>query len=143
VATNCKQRCHRQAHLTNDTERFSLVAVRISTGRRHQIRTHLASSGHPVVCDGKYGGERYRKDVTWCPRNFLHRYRLAWDGVNGQLEVNTTLPRELKEALGHLVPKGGPGVCRTSEVQLQWWLADEWLDGDWAKLPSLEAEEAN
>ena len=63
--------------------------------------------------------------------------------MNGQLEVNTTLPRELKEALGHLVPKGCLEVCRTSEVQLQWWLADEWLDGDWAKLPILEAEEAN
>ncbi|CAE8588868.1 unnamed protein product [Polarella glacialis] len=58
---------------------LSLLAIRIATGRRHQIRLHTAHIGHPTVCDGKYSGpETYLSDHAWCPRNFLHRYRLAF-----------------------------------------------------------------
>lgn len=38
----------------------SLVAVRLLTGRTHQIRVQLASRGHPVVGDGKYGQGKSR-----------------------------------------------------------------------------------
>jgi 23S rRNA pseudouridine1911/1915/1917 synthase len=37
--------------------RFSFLALRIHTGRTHQIRVHLASRGNPVICDGMYGRE--------------------------------------------------------------------------------------
>ena len=42
------------AHLARQQQNFSLVAIRIHTGRRHQIRTHMTHIGHPTVCDGKY-----------------------------------------------------------------------------------------
>jgi len=35
---------------------FALVAIHPKTGRTHQIRVHLASIGHPVLCDAQYGG---------------------------------------------------------------------------------------
>ena len=38
--------------------RFSFVALRPLTGRTHQLRVHTAAIGHPIIGDGKYGGER-------------------------------------------------------------------------------------
>jgi len=38
------------------TERGTLIACRLQTGRTHQIRVHLSSLGHPVLGDGVYGG---------------------------------------------------------------------------------------
>lgn len=39
---------------------FSLLLVELGSGRRHQIRVHLAHAGHPLVGDSLYGGLRYR-----------------------------------------------------------------------------------
>ncbi|HVR41328.1 MAG TPA: RluA family pseudouridine synthase, partial [Thermoanaerobaculia bacterium] len=52
--------------------RGSLVEVEIRTGRMHQIRVHLASIGHAVVGDTKYGGARAH-------RLMLHAWKLAHD----------------------------------------------------------------
>lgn len=42
---------------------LSIVALRILTGRRHQIRAHMAHIGHPLVCDGKYANEKFEQDL--------------------------------------------------------------------------------
>merc|ERR1711879_670480 len=42
------------AHCNREDQDFSLVVIRIRTGRRHQIRAHMMHIGHPTVCDGKY-----------------------------------------------------------------------------------------
>jgi 23S rRNA pseudouridine1911/1915/1917 synthase len=49
---------------------FSLVRVEPKTGRTHQIRVHLATLGHPVVCDRQYGRreELYEGDLTGADR---------------------------------------------------------------------------
>lgn len=138
--------------MTRGQERYSLVAIRISTGRRHQIRAHLAHAGHPVVCDAKYGGkqleageksgaERYQQDLQWCPRNFLHRYRVAWVSDQNPHEAHAELPGDLKEALAQLSPKVAAGkVCHTSAVQLQWLLEENGLkSAEWAQLPILDS----
>lgn len=57
------------------TDAASLVEVRISTGRTHQIRVHLAHAGHPVVGDRKYGVAR--PSTAQPARPMLHALRLA------------------------------------------------------------------
>ncbi len=46
-----------------ETDRFSLLEITLLTGRKNQIRVHLADKGHPVVGDRKYGkaGDKFRR----------------------------------------------------------------------------------
>jgi 23S rRNA pseudouridine1911/1915/1917 synthase len=53
---------------------YSLLAIRIRTGVRHQIRVHLASAGHPIVGDTLYG--RPALDHDKAARLLLHAYRV-------------------------------------------------------------------
>jgi len=88
-------------------EAYSLVAIRIVTGRRHQIRVHTAHIGHPTVCDGRYTAKpTFLSDRQWCPRNFLHRHRLAFrDGKGKMREAIAPLPLDLMGPLRTLSPK--------------------------------------
>jgi 23S rRNA pseudouridine1911/1915/1917 synthase len=77
------------------------LECRLETGRTHQIRVHLASIGHPVVGDTRYGGDRQSFPV---PRPFLHAEHLALDHpVTGEpLSFTSPLPAELSEVLERL-----------------------------------------
>lgn len=56
---------HTAYRVLKDTRAFSLLEVALLTGRKHQIRVHLAETGHPVVGDGKYGkGKRPYKRLA-------------------------------------------------------------------------------
>jgi 23S rRNA pseudouridine1911/1915/1917 synthase len=73
------------------------LEVRLETGRTHQIRTHLAAIGHPLVGDATYGGPiRYGLQ-----RQFLHAQRLAFEHpLSGErLEFSSELPGDLAAAL--------------------------------------------
>ena len=77
------------------------LECRLETGRTHQIRVHLASIGHPVVGDPRYGGDRQSLPV---PRPFLHAEHVALDHpVTGEpLSFTSPLPPELAEVLDGL-----------------------------------------
>ena len=55
-------------------EGFTLLRVRLETGRTHQIRAHLLAIGHPVAGDPEYG----RAGLLGLERQFLHAERLAF-----------------------------------------------------------------
>jgi len=116
------------AHLSRQKRDFSLVAIRICTGRRHQIRAHTTHIGHPTVCDGKYTAHQvFLSDREWCERNFLHRYRLGFLDFEGQShEAMTSLPADLVLALSCLEP-----LDPVSAVALDEWLRNQALR-DWA-----------
>lgn len=66
----------------------SLLEVHLITGKTHQIRAHLASIGHPIIGDYKYGdkqiNEMYRQ-AYGLKSQLLHAYRLEMPSSNGSL----------------------------------------------------------
>lgn len=109
--------------LANRFGKFTLLRVRIETGRTHQIRVHLASIGHPVVGDTLYGGAGQLTDQVAAQaaqskaarrkadperlklgRNFLHAARLEFPHpkTGKLLQLEAPLPEELKSFLDRL-----------------------------------------
>lgn len=95
--------------------KFSLLEVRIDTGRTHQIRVHLASLGHPVVGDTLYGApaqlrsrdrdrKRENESAISLPRNFLHaaELELAHPRTGARISLSSPLPAELQAFLDML-----------------------------------------
>jgi 23S rRNA pseudouridine1911/1915/1917 synthase len=79
---------------------FSLLRVKPVTGRTHQIRVHLAFTGHAVAGDKLYG----HRAVPGLPRQFLHATRLGfYQPTSGEwLELESPLPADLDGFLATL-----------------------------------------
>ena len=77
---------------------FTLLEVRIGTGRTHQIRVHLAGMGHPVVGDRLYGAPAKVEGRPLVARFFLHAYRVRFTspGSGEAVTIEAPLPRELE-----------------------------------------------
>jgi 23S rRNA pseudouridine1911/1915/1917 synthase len=72
---------------------FTLLEVRIGTGRTHQIRVHLSSMGHPVAGDRLYGAPS-----SPLGRYFLHAHRIRFQqpSTGATIEVESPLPHDLQ-----------------------------------------------
>ena len=93
--------------------KFSLVQLKIETGRTHQIRVHMSSLGHPVVGDALYGApgelrsQSNKRRSAGMPatlkldRNFLHSavLELAHPRTKESLKFSRPLPQELENLL--------------------------------------------
>jgi 23S rRNA pseudouridine1911/1915/1917 synthase len=83
---------------------FTLLEVRIGTGRTHQIRVHLSSVGHPVVGDRLYGAPSSIAGRPPLQRYFLHacRIRFRQPSTGAEIRVESPLPAELERWMGGL-----------------------------------------
>jgi 23S rRNA pseudouridine955/2504/2580 synthase len=87
----------------------TLLEVTIKTGRTHQIRVHLASQGHPIAGDDKYGDFEWNKVLQkqGLKRMFLHAWRLQFShpATGKRVELKSNLPSELQLYVNHAKPK--------------------------------------
>ena len=104
----------KEAHsVVNMMRRYAaatLLEVQIKTGRTHQIRVHLASAGHPIVGDDKYGDFAFNRAIAkaGCKRMFLHAAKISFvHPHSGQrVRFESPLPPECQAYLATL-PKPG------------------------------------
>jgi len=82
----------------NDT---TLIEVRLETGRRHQIRVHLAEAGHPLLGDPRYAAPSSQHPHWTARRIALHAQSLciAHPQTGKELSFNTPLPIEMQKFL--------------------------------------------
>ena len=85
-------------------DEYSLILVKLHTGRTHQIRVHFSSLGHPLVGDELYGEKK--SEFPGLHRQFLHAKRIevrlpdkTW------IEAESDFPADLKEVLKNLSSK--------------------------------------
>lgn len=123
-----------QSRIAGRFGKFTLVHVRIETGRTHQIRVHMASLGHPVVGDTLYGasghlteqtpahgsGRRAELERIRLGRNFLHAARLEFTHplTHKPVELEAPLPPELVEFLGRLSAGDSAGTSVSTAEQM-------------------------
>ena len=98
-------------------ERFgfvTLVECQLETGRTHQIRVHMASIGHPLFNDERYGGAEIRKGTIYskyrqfikncfeiCPRQALHAKTLGFEHpvTRKWLQFDSVVPSDMTALL--------------------------------------------
>jgi 23S rRNA pseudouridine1911/1915/1917 synthase len=97
-----------QKRIDSQYGKFTLLEVRIDTGRTHQIRVHLASLRYPVVGDTLYGAPREmslkNEAGISLPRNFLHAAALQLQHPRSGMELSfkRPLPEELQRFLNKI-----------------------------------------
>jgi 23S rRNA pseudouridine955/2504/2580 synthase len=87
---------------------YTLLEVTIKTGRTHQIRVHLASQGHPIAGDDKYGDFEHNKllQKMGLKRMFLHAWQLKFQHPQSHRPVSlqAPLPPELQSFVDSVQP---------------------------------------
>jgi 23S rRNA pseudouridine955/2504/2580 synthase/23S rRNA pseudouridine1911/1915/1917 synthase len=104
---------------------YALMQWQIHTGRTHQIRVHMSSMGHPIVCDTLYGdgkpfllssikrkfrlGKNEEEERPLLSRLALHAYRISFRNADGrEIAVEAPLPKDIAACVAQLRKHAGP-----------------------------------
>ena len=95
------------------------VELQPLTGRTHQLRVHMAAIGHPIVGDGKYGGQEAFLSGSISRKMHLHARRLIIDHPDGApLDVVATLPAHFAASMESLGFDEADGEALPEPVKL-------------------------
>lgn len=105
-------------HVLEQWPLYSLVQFRIYTGRTHQIRVHMQSIGHPIVCDELYGDGKpfflsaikkkynigkFEEEKPLLDRLALHASKLVLKTIGGEeITVEAPLPKDIRACVNQL-----------------------------------------
>lgn len=98
---------HAELHRESNDEALSIVKIHLITGKPHQIRAHLASIGHPVAGDMKYGDAGFNKvlrDKYGIKDQMLHAFQLilpnnVYTKADSDINIVTEFPEDFKRVL--------------------------------------------
>lgn len=83
-------------------DKYSLLLVKIETGRTHQIRVHLSSIWFPIIWDKVYGNLKVNKEVFtkyWLARQALHSYKLSFKLYEKIVEFIAPLKSDMQKII--------------------------------------------
>jgi len=100
---------------------LSLMRCRLTTGRMHQIRVHLAARGWPIVGDPEYGAPRWRgiadpvlaAALRDFPRQALHAWHVAFTHpvTHARIDVEAPIPDDMRDLIRSAALDRGAGVA--------------------------------
>lgn len=90
---------HTKYHVLMHCDRFTLLEIKLLTGRTHQIRVHFSYIGHALLGDEMYGG-----DMSLIDRQALHCGKISFlqPMTRQKIELNAELPLDMKRILNDL-----------------------------------------
>lgn len=93
-------------------DNFTLLKVKLITGKTHQIRAHLNSINHPIIGDSKYGdktiNQKFKKEFH-LEHQLLHSYEIVFPKLSGEFEylsdknLKANVPEYFKKIQGNLL----------------------------------------
>lgn len=93
--------CITEFSVTRRFEKYTLVKIRPLTGRRHQIRVHFYSIGHPLVGDRRYGEKTLQSHF---PRLLLHAHQLTCRLLSGEeMTFQSPLPASFRQVMQTMI----------------------------------------
>lgn len=96
--------------ISNAGQKYAWVKLKPITGRTHQLRVHMASIGHPIVGDGKYGGaEAFIRGGGIAEKLHLHAAQITLPRSGKRSEVRRPSEPSAREAVSHARAGGEHG----------------------------------
>ena len=96
-----KRRAETKYTILKEFKDYTLLEVEIKTGRKHQIRAHMAHLQHPITGDTLYGFKN-QKNPKGLTGQFLHSKYLKLNILGKEMEFESELPNNLKKTLEEL-----------------------------------------